>query len=88
MHANLHAALDNFDQVSIYSPCFALIFLNILYLFINLLLPYRISWTSAVVSRSLRRSSSLCATSMLVWQREESLAHRVGTESIPLTLET
>lgn len=38
MHANLHAALDNFDQVSVSAACFVLIVLRIydslIYLFL------------------------------------------------------
>lgn len=86
MHANLHAALDNFDQVSV-----CLLSASSPDLFIYLLIRWslsRTSWTSAAVSRSSRPSCSLCVTSTPVWQRGGSLDPRAGTESIPSTLET
>lgn len=87
MLANLHAALDNFDQVSFHR----LLCLSVYWFIYNVFLdwpPYRASWTSAAVSRSLRPSSSLCVTSTPVWQRGGSLDPRAGTGSTPSTPET
>lgn len=57
-------------------------------LLITTWLLYRTFWTSAAASRNSRPSFSLCAIFMPVWQRGESLDHRVGTENIHSTPET
>lgn len=87
MLANLHAALDNFDQVGFHCLLCASHAYLFVYVFIHWPLS-RTSWTSAAVSRSLRPSSSPCVISMPVWQREGSLDPRAGIESTHSTLET
>lgn len=85
MHANLHAALDNFDQVS--ATVLVLVFGFYKYLLIHRSLG-RTSWNSAAVSKSLRPSCSRCVIFMPVWQRGGSLDHKVGIEYTHSVLET
>lgn len=95
MHANLHKALDNFNQVQVcgrrWSSCLCCLIsahVSFSFSYCFLLVFPRIPWKCALVSRSLRASSSLSAISTLWWLRGESLDLRAGTDRIHSTLET